>query len=154
MQMINLEKDFNVQVELLQKFLPYIDNWATCDGFSSTAFKNNAQNLLPLIDLWFTFDKPYYKRFALLCLQKYFLTDSFDQTILERAFNVVSEEYYVNMMVAWFFATALTKQYEKTLPLIESKKLSPFVQNKTIQKACESFAIPKDRKQYLKTLKI
>lgn len=154
MQMINLEKDFNVQVELLQKFLPYIDNWATCDGFSSTAFKNNAQKLLPLIDLWFTFDKPYYKRFALLCLQKYFLTESFDQTILERAFNVVSEEYYVNMMVAWFFATALTKQYQKTLPLIESKKLSPFVQNKTIQKACESFAIPKDRKQYLKTLKI
>ena len=138
----------------LEQFLPYIDNWATCDMLNPKVFSKNKDKLLKKINEWIKTSHTYTIRFGIGMLMRYFLDKDFNSSHLELVYSIKSEEYYVNMMKAWFFATALTKQYDATLPIIQNKKLDIWTHNKAIQKAIESFRVPAEHKQYLKTLKI
>lgn len=135
-------------------FLPYVDNWATCDQMSPKAFSKNKDDLLVHIKDWLQSDKTYTIRFAAGMLMEHFLGDDFDAAYPELVAGISSDEYYVNMMRAWYFATALAKQYESILPFIEEKKLDSWTHNKAIQKSVESYRITPEQKAYLKTLKI
>ncbi len=146
-------KDFTSCVEETDKFLPYVDNWAVCDIMSPKVFKKHKPELLTKIREWAASDKTYTCRFGIEMLMSHFLDEDFKPEYLQIPAVVKSEEYYVNMMIAWFFATALAKQWDATIGYIEKKKLSPWVHNKTIQKACESFRITEEQKTYLKNLK-
>lgn len=146
-------KDFDECIYELQKFLPYVDNWATCDMMRPKVFKANKDKLLPYIKKWLKSEKCYTKRYAIGLLNSFYLDDGFDTKYLDMAI-IKSDEYYINMMIAWYFATALTKQYELTLPYITNYKLPKWVHNKAIQKAVESRAIGKDKKEFLKKYKI
>ena len=147
------EKDFDTCIALLEKFLPFIDNWATCDQLSPKVFKKNRQKLLPFIEKWLSSEKTYVIRFAIGMLMQHFLDDDFSPLYLEKVASIRSQEYYVNMMIAWYFATALAKQYESALPYIAQNRLEKWTHNKTIQKAIESFRISQEQKDYLRTLK-
>ncbi|MBQ9530920.1 MAG: DNA alkylation repair protein [Eubacterium sp.] len=147
-------KNFDECIEKVEKFLPYIDNWATCDQLSPKCFSKNKNELLKHIDNWIKSKKTYIVRFAIGMLMSHFLDDDFDEKYLKAVSSVKSDEYYINMMIAWFFATALAKQYEKTLPYIENETLDIWTHNKAIQKAVESYRITDEQKAYLKTLKI
>ncbi len=147
-------KDFDKCIYELEKFLPYIDNWATCDMLRPKCFKDNRDKLYEYVKLWLASDKPYVVRFALGMLNSYYLDEDFNVEHLQLAAGVENEEYYVKMMVAWYFATALSKQYFSVLPYIENKRLSPWIHNKTIQKALESYRITAEQKEYLRKLKI
>lgn len=139
----------------LEKFLPFVDNWATCDQLQPRSFSKNTEDLIEKIKLWLNSSHTYTVRFALGMLMKYYLDDkTFSQEYLELATEVKSDEYYIKMMVSWYFATALAKQYDITIKYIEDKKLSDWVHNKTIQKAIESFRISAEHKEKLKTFKI
>ena len=151
--LISEQKDFDKCVILLEKFIPCIDNWATCDQLSPKVFKKRHERLLPLIEKWLSSNKTYTIRFAIGLLMQHFLDSDFNTSYLEKVAEIRSEEYYVNMMIAWYFATALAKQWESTIPYMEQKKLSPWTHNKTIQKAVESFRISPEQKEYLKSLK-
>lgn len=146
-------KDFGSCVEAVNKFLPFVDNWATCDQMSPKVFKNHKEELLEQIKIWLASEKTYTLRFAVGMLMKYFLDADFDLEYPRMIMTIRSEEYYVNMMIAWYFATALAKQYELVLPLIESKSLDKWTHNKAIRKALESYRISDERKAYLRTLK-
>lgn len=147
-------RDFNTAVEKLNDFLPYVDNWATCDMMRPVAFKKHHRELLCEIEKWIESDRPYTVRFGIEMLMVHFLDDDFDIAFLHKVAQIKSEEYYVKMMVAWYFATALAYRYDEALPFIESKKLDSWIHNKTIQKAVESYRITDEQKKYLKTLKI
>ena len=147
-------KDFDMCIKYINEFLPYIDNWATCDQTSPKVFGKYPDELLKYIKGWIKSGKTYTIRFGVCCLMQYYLNDSFKVEYLDLVSNIKSDEYYVNMMIAWFFATALAKQYSATIKYIELKKLSPWVHNKSIQKAIESLRISKEQKEYLKSLKI
>lgn len=147
-------KDFERCVQAVEEFLPYVDNWATCDQLRPKAFARNKQALLPHIRSWLDPDREYTRRFGIGMLMSHFLDEDFREEYLRWVSDIHSEEYYVNMMIAWYFATALAKQYEAALPFIENRRLDPWVHNKTIQKALESFRVSDERKIYLKTLKI
>ena len=147
-------KDFDTCVKMLERFLPYINNWATCDSIAPSVFKKEPIKLLPYIDKWLEADEVYTIRYAIGALMKYFLNDLFEVKYLEKVAGVVSEEYYVNMMIAWYFATALAKQYDEAVKFIENQRLEKWTHNKAIQKAVESNRITKEQKAYLKTLKI
>ena len=147
------EKNFDTCIALLEKFLPFIDNWATCDQLSPKIFKKNRQKLLPFIEKWLSSEKTYVIRFAIGMLMQHFLDDDFSPLYLEKVASIRSQEYYVNMMIAWYFATALAKQYESALPYITQNRLEKWTHNKTIQKAIESFRISQEQKDYLRTLK-
>ena len=148
--------DFDEAVAAVDTFLPYVDNWATCDQLSPKAFKGNFPRLLPHIRRWMADPAPYTCRFGLGMLMRYGLQEAFDPVFLEEAAApsvTEREHYYVRMMVAWFFATALTHRYEATLLYLQEGRLPPWIQNKTIQKACESLRIPAARKAELRSLK-
>ena len=148
--------DFDAAVAATDAFLPYVDNWATCDQLSPKAFKGRFPALLPHIRRWMASPHPYTCRFGMGMLMRYGLDGDFDPAYLsEVAAPAVAEreEYYVRMMVAWFFATALAKQYEATLPYLTQHRLPRWIHNKTIQKACESYRVPKERKAFLKRLR-
>lgn len=145
--------DFDSCVAELERFLPYVDNWATCDSMRPKCFKKNKDKLLLYIEKWLKSDSIYTVRFAVECLMIYFLDESFDVKYLEMVSQIKSEEYYVNMMIAWYFATALAKQWTDAVRFLENNRLSPWVHNKTIQKAVESYRITGEQKAYLKTLK-
>ena len=147
-------KDFGVCLEEVKNFLPYIDNWATCDQLSPKVFKKYRKELLLHIKEWINSDKTYTVRFGIGMLMEHFLDEEFDFTYPEMVAEIRSEEYYINMMTAWYFATALAKQYEKVLPFIENKKLDTWTHNKAIQKAVESYSITDEQKTYLKGLKV
>lgn len=147
-------KDFLQCVKELTIFLPYVDNWATCDQLSPKVFKKHRQELLPYIRKWLASDKTYVVRFGIGMLMEHFLDEDFDTLYLETVSKIRSEEYYINMMIAWYFATALAKQYEAALPFIENERLAPWTHNKAIQKAVESLRITPEQKTYLKSLKI
>lgn len=147
-------KDFDECISALDNFLLYIDNWATCDMMTPKIFKKNTEELLPKIEKWLISDYTYQVRFAIGMLMKFYLDENFDEKYLKLVAGVKSDEYYINMMIAWYFATALAKQWYKTLPYIESKVLDTWTHNKTIQKAVESYRITKEQKEYLKLLKI
>lgn len=156
-------KDFEKGVDAVNRFLPFIDNWATCDQLRPACFnkKNNRNALLECICGWLKgmygkqkCENPYVVRFGIEMLMTFFLDDDFKPEYLDWIAKIRSEEYYVNMMIAWFFATAMAKQYEATVPYIEQKKLAPWVHNKTIQKSVESFRITDGQKKYLRSLKL
>ena len=151
---ISLEKDFDSCVAKVDAFLPYIDNWATCDQLSPKAFKKEPERLLPYIQTWIASEQTYTVRFAIGMLMQHFLEDGFDTKYADMVAAVRSEEYYINMMIAWYFATALAKQYTSILPYLEEKRLADWVHNKTIQKSVESYRITEDQKAYLKNLKV
>lgn len=146
-------KDFEKAVFETERFLPYIDNWAVCDCFSPKCFRKNKDRLLEKIKLWLNADDVYTVRFAMKMLMTYFLDDDFKEEYLNLVCSIQSDEYYIKMMQAWFFATALAKQYETAVPILENHILSPWVHNKTIQKAIESFRVTDEHKAYLRTLK-
>ena len=146
-------KDFDTCIEKIEAFLPYVDNWAVCDIMSPRIFKKHKKELLDRIKLWISSDQTYTCRFGLEMLMTHFLDDVFKPDYLDLVAGLRSQEYYVNMMIAWFFATALTKQWEASLPYIEARSLDDWTHNKAIQKARESLRISKERKDYLKGLK-
>ncbi len=147
-------KDFNRVIGYLEKFFPYIDNWATCDLISPKIFKKYLPELIFKIKEWINSDRVYSVRFGVEMLMTHYLDDNFLPEYLKLVADIKSDEYYINMMIAWYFATALAKQYDFAVKYIENKKLDVWVHNKSIQKAIESRRISQDRKEYLKTLKI
>ena len=151
---ISLEKDFNVCIEKIEEFLPYIDKWATCDQLSPKAFKKEPEKLLPYIRTWIGSNEIYTVRFATGMLMRFFLDEKFDTKYADMVAAIRSEEYYINMMIAWYFATALAKQYTAILPYIEERRLDAWTHNKAIQKSIESYRITPEQKAYLKTLKV
>ena len=152
--LISEMKDYAACMAQAERFLPCIDNWATCDQLSPKAFKKHRAELLPHIRDWIASGKTYTVRFGIGMLMQYFLDEDFDPDYPRLVAAVQSEEYYVNMMIAWYFATALAKQYEAVLPYIDQKKLSPWTHNKTIQKAAESYRITPEQKEYLRSRKV
>lgn len=150
---ISREKNFEKCLSLVEKFLPHINNWVTCDQLSPAVFKKNHLSLLPHIKKWLSESHTYTVRFAIGLLMKYFLDDGFSPEYLSYVAEIHSDEYYINMMIAWYFATALAKQYDSALPFLENHKLSSWIHNKTIQKAVESFRITDEQKCFLKSLK-
>ena len=146
-------KDFGSCILKTERFLPQIDNWATCDQLSPKAFKKHRPELLEYIKRWIKAEDTYIIRFAVGMLMQHFLDEDYREEYPEMVSSVRSEEYYVNMMIAWYFATALAKQYDSVLPFIEGGRLDPWTHNKSIQKAAESFRITPEQKAYLRTLK-
>lgn len=146
-------KDFDECVRRLEEFLPYVDNWATCDQISVKLFKKHTGELLPHIRRWISSDKTYTIRFGIGCLMIYYLDGEFRPEYPELVAGIKSNEYYVNMMIAWYFATALAKQYEAVIPYIEDRRLDDWTHRKAIQKAIESYRITDEQKTYLRTLK-
>ena len=152
--LISLIKDYQTCLKEVDRFLPYIDNWATCDTLDPKVFGKHKDELLKEIKCWLKSDRVYTKRFAIGMLLGYYLDESFKEEYLEWVSKIQSDEYYINMMIAWYFATALAKQWNAAIKYIEEKKLSSWVHNKTIQKAVESYRINDEQKAYLKSLKI
>lgn len=146
--------DFDECVKEIDRFLPYVDNWATCDGLKPRCFKKNPEKLILKIYEWIKCDEIYTVRFAIGTLMSFYLDENFETKYLELVSEIRSEEYYVNMMISWYFATALAKRYDSAVRFLEDKKLSVWCHNKTIQKSVESFRIPEERKRYLKNLKL
>lgn len=153
MMLITGMKDYQKCLEEVTRFLPYIDNWATCDYPVPKCFSRNKQALLPHIRQWIISDETYTVRYGIGMLMRLFLDEDFSVEYLELAAEVQSEEYYVNMMVAWYFATALAKQWDAAIPYIEKHRLSDWIHRKTVQKAIESYRITDEQKVYLRTLK-
>ena len=151
--LIAAEKDFDTALAQTEAFLPRLDNWATCDQLSPAAFRKNRAALRARIGAWLTSAHEYTVRFALKMLMDHFLDEDFTPEILAQAAAVQREEYYIRMMQAWFFATALAKQYDAALPYLEQGRLALWVHNKTIQKAVESRRITPEQKAFLKTLR-
>ena len=147
-------KDFVPCAEAVDHFLPYVDNWATCDQMSPNAFKKHKTGLLEYIWKWLGSDQTYTIRFGIGMLMQHFLEGDFEMIYPETVAGIRSDEYYVNMMTAWYFATALSKQYERILPFIEGRRLDVWTHNKAIQKALESYRITPAQKEYLRSLKI
>ena len=147
-------KDFELCLGRVNDFLPYIDNWATCDILRPVCFKKHRPELLEQIKQWIKSSHTYTLRFGLEMLMLHFLEEDFEPEYLDWAAEIRSQEYYVNMMLAWFYATALAKQWEATLPCIEKCRLDKWVHNKTIQKAIESYRVTDEQKAHLRTLRI
>ena len=151
--LIETIKDYDVAIRETERFLPYIDNWATCDLFSPKVFEKNTDRLLTKAKEWLNSDLTYTVRYGIGMFMKYFLDNEFKSEYLQLIADIKSEEYYINMMRAWFFATALSKKFDDTLPYITEDKLDVWTHNMTIKKAVESNRISGDTKKYLKTLK-
>ena len=148
-----LEKDFSVCLDEIECFLPFIDNWSVCDGLKPTVLKKHRPELLERIPAWLASERPYTVRYGISMLMSHFLDGDFQPAYLDWVSALRSEEYYVNMMIAWYFATALAKQYGAAVPYIEGRRLARWTHNKSIQKAVESFRVPEERKVYLKSLR-
>ena len=152
--LIESMKDYDQTIAALEEFLPFVDNWATCDLMHPRAFQRHLPQLLEQIKRWISSDRTYTIRFGIGMLMSFYLDEQFRPEYLELAAGIRSEEYYVNMMIAWYFATALAKQYESALPYIENERLAPWTHNKAIQKAIESYRITAEQKDYLRGLKL
>lgn len=151
--LISEMNDHDKCINRLEAFLPYVDNWAVCDIMSPKLFKRYRGDLMTRIKVWMASEETYTIRFGLGMLMTHFLDEDFRPEYLDMASSIRSDEYYVNMMIAWFFATALAKQWEFSLPYIENKRLDDWTHKKAIQKARESLRISKEKKEYLKGLK-
>lgn len=147
-------KDIIAFMEQLERFLPYVDNWATCDMLSPKIFKKHLPYVYERVQKWLQSDAVYTIRFGIVTLLGFYLDNAFEPEMLQLVAYVRSEEYYVNMAVAWYFSMALVKQYDATLPYIQNRVLEPWTHNKSIQKAIESRRIPQETKAYLRGLKI
>ena len=152
--LISLIKDYETCLKEVERFLPYIDNWGTCDQLSPKVFAKHKDELIADIKRWTKSKHVYTVRFAIGMLLGLYLDESFKEEYLELVSKVKSDEYYINMMIAWYFATALAKQWDASIKYIKDKDLDPWVHNKTIQKAVESYRINDNQKAYLKSLKI
>lgn len=146
-------RDFDACIAALDAFLPYVDNWATCDSMAPKVLGKHKEKLLVHIRRWLSGKETYTVRFAVGLLMRYFLDDSFSPEYLKWVANLDSEEYYIRMMAAWYFATALAKQYEAALPILQNGVLETWTHNKAIQKALESYRITPEQKAYLRTLR-
>ena len=151
--LISKIKDFDECIKEVERFLPYIDCWPVCDQGSPMVFKKNHDKLLPLIKKWIKSKHVYTARFGMRMLMNEFLNDDFKEEYLEWVASKNGDDYYLKMMVAWFFATALAKQYDSTIKYIENKRLDPWIQQKAIQKAVESYRVSDEHKEYLKKLR-
>ena len=151
--LLETEKDFERCIRRLDAFLPYVDNWATCDSMAPKVLFRHPDELIPKIRQWLTSGHTYTVRFGIEQLMNGFLDERFFPESLAWVAEKQSDEYYVQMMQAWYFATALAKQWEEAIPFLEKRMLSPFVHQKTIQKARESYRITEEQKTYLKSLK-
>ncbi len=147
-------KDYDACMEELEKFLPYVDNWATCDQMSPKIFKKHKEDLLKHVKVWMKSKETFTIRFGVGMLMEHYLDEDFDPKYPAMVAKLKSDEYYVNMMIAWYFATALAKQYDAVIPYIGEHKLDKWTHNKTIQKAVESYRITDEQKMYLRSLKI
>ena len=147
--LLEQEKDFPIAIMEIERFLPYVDNWATCDQLRPRCFRKHHRELLTYLQTWIQSQEPYTARFGIGMLMVHFLDEDFEEAYLELPASVHSEEYYVKMMIAWFFATALAKQYEAALPYISGYRLDKWVHNKAIQKAIESNRVSPEHKQEL-----
>ena len=147
-------RDYGPCIAEVQRFLPYVDNWATCDQLSPRTFRKHRTELLACVREWLESPHPYTVRFAIGMLMQHYLDEDFDPEYPELVAGVRSDEYYVRMMVAWYFATALAKQYGAALPYLEEKRLAPWTHNKTIRKAIESYRVAPEQKAYLRSLQI
>lgn len=152
--MISMIKDFEECVGEVERFLPFVDCWPVCDQSSPKVFKKNHEKLLPRIKKWIGSEHVYTSRFGMRMLMNEFLDADFKPEYLEWVAVKRGEDYYLKMMVAWFFATALAKQYEASLPFIGNHRLEPWTHNKAIQKALESFRVSDEHKALLRTLRI
>ena len=152
--LIDQMKDYELCIEELIRFLPYINNWATCDILSVKAVKGHLDSYVKNIYQWLESDYTYTIRFGINMLMRYYLEEEFKIEYPEKVAAIRSEEYYVNMVRAWYFATALAKKYDQVLPFLEEQKMDVWTHNKTIQKAIESYRITLEQKEYLRTLKI
>ncbi len=151
--LIEREKDFEKCIKLLDEFLPYVNNWATCDSMKPKVLKKHPEKLLIHVKRWINSKDMYATRYAINLLMSFYLDENFDKKFLLAVASVKSEEYYINMMRAWYFATALAKQYDETLPYIENNILDVWTHNKTIQKSVESHRISEDKKEFLKRMR-
>ncbi|MBQ8216698.1 MAG: DNA alkylation repair protein [Oscillospiraceae bacterium] len=147
-------KDYREGLAAVKAFLPYVDNWATCDLLRPVSFKKHKAELLEEIKHWLKSEHTYTIRFGIEMLMVHFLDEDFRPEYLEWLAEIRSEEYYVNMMLAWYFATALAKQWDAAVQYIENRRLDKWVHNKSIQKAIESYRVTEEQKAYLRTLKI
>ena len=147
-------KSYEDTIKALNDFLPFVDNWATCDIMSIKIFKKHLDILPGQLDIWLNSSHTYTIRFAIKMYMSYYLDENFDVAYMTKISKIQSDEYYVNMMLSWYFATALAKQYKTAIKFLEENKLSQWVHNKTIQKAIESYRITDEQKTYLKTLKL
>lgn len=147
-------RDYGQCLEQTERFLPYIDNWATCDMMAPGVFARHTGELLEPIGRWIASGKTYTVRFGVGMLMRFYLDEAFKPEYPDWVARIRSEEYYVNMMRAWYFATALAKQYEAAAPFLEERRLDAWTHNKAIQKACESNRVPAEQKRYLRELKV
>lgn len=152
--LISEEKKFDKCIKEVADFLPFIDNWATCDQLSPHCFPKHTEELLPYIEQWIADSHEYTVRFAIALIMRHFLNDQFSTQYHEMVASIQRKEYYIQMMQAWYFATALAKQYQATIPFLENRRLDTWTHNKAIQKAIESYRISDEHKTYLRTLKI
>ena len=151
--LIEMVKDYDTVIKELNRFLPFVDNWATCDMMSPKIFKKHKKELLKDIERWMNSGETYTIRYGIKCLMQHYLDDDFDASHAQSVADVKSEEYYVNMMRAWYFATALSKQYDVAVKFLENRSLDKWTHNKTISKAVESYCVKPENKNYLKTLR-
>jgi len=152
--LIETIKDYDSAIRAVEEFLPFIDNWATCDQISPKVFKKHLPELYERIKIWLKSDRTYTVRFGVGMLMSLYLDDSFRQEMPELVAGIRSEEYYINMMIAWYFATALAKQPDAVMPFLQQRRLDKWTHNKAIQKAIESYRISEETKAYLRTLKM
>lgn len=150
MMLITGIKDYDRCLTEIERFLPYIDNWATCDFPAPKCFENHKEDLLPVIKRWIASSETYTIRYGIGMLMRLYLDADFDTEYVRIVAEVKSDEYYVNMMIAWYMATALAKQWDAVIPYIEEHRMSDWVHRKTIQKAVESYRITDEQKKYLK----
>ena len=153
-QLINKIKDFDECVTALEKFMPYIDNWAVNDGVNPSCFKKHRAELISLVQKWISSEATYTRRCGMKILMANFLDEDFKPEYLALPADLRSDEYYVNMMTAWLFAEALVKQWDTAVKFIEGHRLDNWTHNKAIQTACESFRVSDEKKEYLRSLKI
>lgn len=150
MMLITGIKDYDRCISEIERFLPYIDNWATCDFPAPKCFENHKEELLPVIKRWIASGETYTIRYGIGMLMRLYLDEDFEPEYVKLVAGVESDEYYVNMMIAWYMATALAKQWDAVIPYIEEHRMSDWVHRKTIQKAVESYRITDEQKRYLK----
>lgn len=151
--LISLIKDYDECIKRLDEFLPYVDNWMVCDTIIPKIFDKNTDKLIIKIKEWSKSKKTYTCRFGIKMLMSFYLDEHFNKEQLSIPASIHSEEYYINMMIAWYFATALAKQWDETIPYIENNELDTWVHNKTIQKSKESYRVSLEHKEYLNSLK-
>ena len=151
---LSLYKDLDELLVELDIFLPYIDNWATCDLLKSKAFEKDQNRILDIVKEWIHTKDVYSVRFGIVTLLSFYLDDYFSDEINDIVLNINSSEYYINMAIAWYFSYALIKQYDRTIDIFKEKRLNKWIHNKSIQKAIESYRVDNDKKNYLRSLKI